>query len=326
MIVSGHPITLTVNPAIDVSTSVERVVPIRKLRCKPAKYDPGGGGINVARVLKRFGLDPLAIYVAGGPTGGLLDELVTREGIRGHVVTMSGLTREDMTVVDESTEEQYRFVLPSAPLDEGTWNRCLSAVTALATPPAYLVASGSLPVGMPDDFYARIARQMKQEGVRVVLDTSGTALRLALAEGVAVVKPNLGELRALVGRPLDREDEWLEACQAIIFAGGAEVVALTVAERGALIVSRSRAWRLRAPQVRVASTVGAGDSFLGAFVWSLASGHDLTQAGHYAVAAGSAALLAPGTELCRKDDVERLLPLVETNSFDHSDRNSPKGW
>lgn len=325
MIVSGHLVTLTMNPAIDVSTSVERVIPVRKLRCKPAKYDPGGGGINVARVLKRFGLDPLAIYVAGGPTGALLNKLVTREGIRGHVVTMSGLTRADMTVVDESTEEQYRFVLPSPPVDERTWDACLNAVAALSPAPAYLVASGSLPVGIPDDFYARIASRMKQVGTRVVLDTSGLALRVALAEGVAVVKPNLGELRALVGQPLESEDEWLEACQAIIFRGGAEVVALTLAESGALIVTRGRAWRLLAPQVRVASTVGAGDSFLGAFVWSLTSGHELALAARYAVAAGSAALLAPGTELCRKDDVERLLPLVETNSLDSGDRSSPVG-
>lgn len=312
--------TLTMNPTIDVSTSVARVVPIRKLRCKPAKHDPGGGGINVARVLKRFGAEPLAIYVAGGPTGERLDELVAREGIHGRTVKMSGHTREDMTVRDESTGEQYRFVLPGPPLGEVTWSACLDAVASLETPPSYFVASGSLPANVPDDFYARLARQAKRRGARVVLDTSGGALRSALAEGVAVVKPNLGELRALVGQPLESETEWVKACEAIVADGGAEIVALTLAERGALIVTRDHAWRLDAPRVNAASTVGAGDSFVGALVWSLASGHDLALTARYAVAAGSAALLKPGTELCSRDDVERLLPAVEAIDLAHAGR------
>lgn len=309
-------VTLTMNPAVDVSTSTARVVPIRKLRCKPAKHDPGGGGINVARVLKRFGADPLAIYVAGGPTGELLKDLVAREGVRGQVVKMSGTTREDVTVLDESTGEQYRFVLPGPALDEGAWTAFLDAITALEVPPSYVVASGSLPADVPDEFYARVARSAKQIGARVVLDTSGPALKAALAEGVTIVKPNLGELRALVGRSLESEDEQLRACRGIVTDRGAEIVALTLAERGALVVTGEGAWRLKAPQVNVASTVGAGDSFVGAFVWSLASGHDLALAARYAVAAGSAALLAPGTELCRRDDVEHLLSQVEASVFD----------
>lgn len=309
-------VTLTMNPAIDVSTSTARVVPIRKLRCKPAKHDPGGGGINVARVLKRFGADPLAIYVAGGPTGELLKDLVAREGVRSRAIKMSGYTREDVTVLDESRGNQYRFILPGPPLDEAAWAASLEAITALELPPSYVVASGSLPADVPDDFYARVARSAKRVGARVVLDTSGPALKAALAEGVTLLKPNLGELRALVGRPLESEDEQVSACRGIIADRGAEIVALTLAERGALVVTSENAWRLKAPQVNVASTVGAGDSFVGAFVWSLAAGHDLALAARYAVAAGSAALLAPGTELCRRDDVERLLSKVEASALD----------
>jgi len=100
------------------------------------------------------------------------------------------------------------------------------------------------------------------------------------------------------------------ACRALVATGRAEIVALTLAERGALVVTRDSAWRLAAPPVKVVSTVGAGDSFLGAFVWGLASGHDLSVAARYGVAAGTAALLSPGTELCRRDAVERLLPQI----------------
>lgn len=308
-------VTLTMNPAIDVSTSTASVVPVHKLRCRPAKHDPGGGGINVARVLKRFGADPLAIYVAGGPTGELLKELVAREGVRGQLVRMGGYTREDVTVLDERTGQQYRFVLPGPPLDEGAWTASLDTITALEMAPSYVVASGSLPADVPDDFYARVARSAKRVGARVVLDTSGPALKAALAEGVTLVKPNLGELRALAGMPLESETEQVSFCRGIIAERGAKVVALTLAERGALVVTGESAWRLNAPQVKVESTVGAGDSFVGAFVWSLASGHDLALAARYAVASGTAALLAPGTELCRRDDVDRLLSKVEVSGL-----------
>lgn len=303
-------VTLTMNPAIDVSTSVAQVVPIRKLRCKPAKHDPGGGGINVARVLRRFGADPLAIYVAGGPTGELLKELVAREGVCGQVVKMSGNTREDVTVLDESTGEQYRFVLPGPPLDELAWNACLDVISASEQRPSFLVASGSLPANVPDAFYASVGERAKRVGARVVLDTSGVALKAALDAGVYLVKPNLGELRALTGQGLATETEQLAACRGLVEHGRAEIVALTLAERGALVVIRGRAWRLTTPKVTVVSTVGAGDSFVGALVWSLASGHNLSLAARYGVAAGTAASLSAGTELCHRDDVERLLPQV----------------
>ncbi len=307
-------VTLTMSPAIDVSTSVPRVVPIRKLRCQPAKHHPGGGGINVARVLRRFDADPLAIYIAGGPTGELLKELIAREGVHGQAIKVSGYTREDMTVLDEGTGEQYRFVLPGPPLDERARRACLDAVSALKDA-SYLVPSGSLPADVPDDFYADVASIAKRAGARVVLDTSGAALAAALKAGVHIVKPNLGELRSLSGQALESEADRLLACRTLLATGRAEIVALTLAERGALVVTRDRAWRLAAPQVKVVSTVGAGDSFLGAFVWSLASGHDLSVAARYGVAAGTAALLSPGTELCRGDDVERLLPQVVAEEF-----------
>ncbi len=307
---SSRLITLAMNPAVDVSTSVGHVVPIRKMRCKAAKHDPGGGGINVARVLRRLGSDALAIYVAGGPTGELLKSLVEREGIRGHVVKMAGNTREDLTVLDESTGEQYRFVMAGPSLGEREWKACLDAVDSLKEPASFIVASGSLPPDVPDDFYADVARRAKGTGARIVLDTSAAALAAALDAGVYLVKPNLGELRTLTGRALESESDRVEACRALVANGRAEIVALTMAERGALVVAHDRAWHVPAPQVRPVSTVGAGDSFLAAVVWSLASGHDLAVAARYGVAAGTAALLSPGTELCRRDQVERLFPQI----------------
>ncbi len=299
-------LTVTMNPSIDISASTDKVVPIRKLRCADVRRDPGGGGINVARVLKRLGGHCRALYPAGGSSGQLLHRLLEDEGIASLPVEIAADTREGFTVRDEATGDQYRFILPGASMCEADWRACLDRVAAIAGPQDYIVASGSLPPGVPDDFYARLAQIAASKGAHVILDTSGPPLAAALEAGVYLVKPNLRELRDLSARPLDRESDWASAADRLIRSGKAEIVALTLGDQGALLVSRSARLRARALAVRIASAVGAGDSFLAAMVWRLSSGGSLPEAFRYGVAAGTAALLTPGTELSRKADTDRL--------------------
>ena len=306
-------VTVTINPAIDVSTTVDHVEPTRKLRCKNVRRDPGGGGINAARLVRRLGREVTAIYPEGGSIGRLLTRLVEGQGIASLAIEVAQETREDFTAFDESIGDQYRFVLPGPRLSTNEWHRCLDALDSLPTRPRYVIASGSLPPGVPDDFYAQLTRRAAALGAKLVLDTSGPALAAALrAGGVYLVKPNLGELRGLVQAPLDDRTARVNACRDIVAAGGAEVVALTLGREGALLVTANGAWHAPAMAVKVASAVGAGDSFLGAMVWSLCEGHPVQQAFRCGVAAGSAALLMPGTELGQADDIRRMLPDVET--------------
>lgn len=307
---AANIVTLTMNPAIDVSTSVERVEPTHKLRCELAHRDPGGGGINVARVLKRFGADVLAVYVAGGATGELLRKLVRREGIDDLVVAEPEETREDFTVFEKTSGRQFRFVMPGPELARETWMAALDVLANLKARPAFLVASGSLPPGVPAEFFVDVARIAKSIGAKFVLDTSGAPLKAALAERPFLIKPNLRELRELTGMSLDDEAAQLGAARHLIAEGSAEIVALTLGERGALIATAGECWRAEAPPVEAVSTVGAGDSFLGTLVWGLASGETIEASVRRAIAAGSAALLSPGTELCRPDDVMRLAQQV----------------
>ncbi len=304
-------LTITPNPAIDISTSTEHVAPIRKLRCAAMRRDAGGGGINVARVVRRLGSDVTAIYPAGGSTGQLLRRLVEQENVRSLAIKVAEETREDFTVLEEKSGHQYRFVLPGPQLAEPEWRACLSALDAMDEFPAFVVGSGSLPPGVPDDFYAQVARTAKGRGSRMVLDTSGRALVAALEEGVYLVKPNLRELRELANAPLSNQAEWLGASRRLIETGGAEVVALTLGENGALLVTREAAFRARAPDIKPLSAVGAGDSFIGGIVWSLAAGRSVADAFRHGVAAGSAAVLNPGTELCHALDVARLYEQIE---------------
>lgn len=303
-------LTLTPNPAIDVSTSVAHIEPTRKLRCGPGRRDPGGGGVNVARVAHRLGAETVAIYPAGGLSGRLLESLVAAEGLRSIVIPVRGDTREDFTVLDEASREEYRFVLPGPHLSGVEWMQCLKALAAIEVKPDFVCASGSLPPGAPDDFYARVAEIVAGMGVKFALDASGPALKAALRERPHLIKPNLAELRELAGAGLDDERSLLQACRSLVYAGHAEIVALTLGADGALLVTAEEAWRAQPLAIQRSSTVGAGDSFLGAMVWALATKLPLEEAFRHAAAAGAAALLAHGTELCRASDVRRLAPQV----------------
>lgn len=299
-------VTLTPNPAIDLSTSIERMVPSRKLRCAAQQRDPGGGGINVARVVKRFGGDVEAIFPAGGFTGRLLRSLLDREQIPSRVIESEAETREDFSVTEAATGQQFRFVLPGLPLAESEWRGLLEILGGTDPAPKIVVGSGSLPPGVPSDFYAQAAAVATRIGAQFFLDTSGAPLVAALRHGVTLIKPNLREMQELAGRPLDSDKDYVAAARQQIDAGKVEIVALSLGHLGALLVTRDEALRSPALPVNQVSTVGAGDSFLGAIAFSLAQGLSVEDGFRRALASGSASLTMHGTELCRPADVERL--------------------
>lgn len=304
-------VTVTLNPAIDVSTSVERLEPSIKLRCGPGQRDAGGGGVNVARVVRRLGGDVMAIFPAGGLAGEMLVRLLAAESVPTLAVSIAGETREDFTVLERSTGREYRFVLEGPRLSWAEWSACLESAIEPGDGPAIIVASGSLPPGAPEDFHARLASNAKATGHRMALDASGPALAAALKVGVYLIKPNLRELQDLTGRSLDDDGERLSAAREIIGRGGAELVALTLGEEGAMLVTADRAWRASALPIRPVSSVGAGDSFLGGMIHALANDLPLEDAFRLGVAAGSAALLSRGTTLCEATETRRLLPMVD---------------
>lgn len=299
-------LTITPNPAVDLSTSVEKIIPTHKLRGASQRRDPGGGGINVARVLRRLGGEARAIYPVGGAIGKMLRELLDREGVVSQTFAIADETREDFFVSETGTGQQYRFILPGPRLVEAEWQECLKLVSSIEAFPRFVVASGSLPAGVPDDFYARLARIAKQRGATMILDTSGTALAIAVEEGVDLIKPNLREMRELSGSEPSDAVEWEEAARTIVRNKRVAIVALTMGHLGATLITSDRILRAQPLAVTPLSAVGAGDSFLAALVWRLAAGADLADCFRQAVAAGAAALLNPGTELCRPHDVARL--------------------
>lgn len=297
-------LTITLNPTVDVSGIAETVRPVRKVRTSETRFDPGGGGINVARVVTRLGGDVEALYLAGGEIGSLLDRLLAGEGVARRRVDTAAQTRIGFIVHERTTGLEYRFVPEGAEVSPDDVAVCLDHV--MSRSPRFVVCSGSLPPGAPDDIYASMAEAAAARGARFVLDTSGASLRLTLERTkVYLVKPSLGELAQLVGRDLDVESA-ADAAMTLVRRGAVEMVAVTLGADGAILASGEGVIRLPAIPVRVRSAVGAGDSFLGAMVVSLLHGRSTLDAFRIGVAAGAAAAMTPGTELCRADDVRRL--------------------
>ncbi|WP_455275321.1 1-phosphofructokinase family hexose kinase [Ralstonia thomasii] len=298
-------VTLTVNPAIDIATSVERMTDTHKMRCTPARSDPGGGGINVARVVHRMGGDCLALYLAGGPVAERLGRLLTTEGLPFEALQIEGETRENFSVTEASTHREFRFVMPGPVVSEAEWQRCLDRIDALQPAPRYLVLSGSLPLGVPEDFYARVIDMAKTRGSRVALDASGSALRCALPHAPYLIKPSLNELRQLTGLALETEADCLHAARGIVHKGHAHVVALTLGAGGAMLVTQDDVVRAGRVATTVLSTIGAGDSFVGGMVWALNRDADVRRAYRYGMAAAAAALGHAGTELGSAAEIEQ---------------------
>ena len=302
--------TLTLNPTIDVSFAVDKVFHTHKMRGRDERHAPGGGGINVARVFVRLGGIARCYYLSGGPTGVALDGLLDLHLLVRRKIPIEGETRVSTTVFETESGREYRFVTDGPEVSPEEWQQCLDALAEAECD--YIVASGSLPRGVPGDFYARVARQAKERGIRFVLDSSGTGLSEGLAGGnVFLVKPSIGELRALTGRELASDEEIAEAALAIVGRGEAVNVAVTMGRDGALLANAGGTLRLPAIEVEVASAVGAGDSFLAGMVHALASGRKVEDAFRFGIAAGTAAILTPGTDLARPADITRLYEQVQ---------------
>lgn len=301
--------TLTLNPTIDTAYEVERVFPTHKMRTQKEHYDPGGGGINVARVFVRLGGNARCYYLSGGATGVALDGLLDLHRLVRTRIPIAGSTRVSASLYDRESGQEYRVVPAGPTVAPEEWQDCLDRLAEAQCD--FLVASGSLAPGIPDDFYARLAANAAARGIRVVLDSSGEALRAGLDGGmIYLAKPSLGELRQLTGLPLDSERAIADAAMALVEKTGTELIAVTMGHEGALLASRDGTIRLPALPITAQSAVGAGDCFVAGMVYALATGRSPGEAFRLGIAAGSAAVLTPGTDLAHPADIARLLPQV----------------
>jgi 6-phosphofructokinase 2 len=294
------------NPAIDKSSAVQNVVAERKLRCEPPLFEPGGGGINVSRAIAKLGGESLAFYLAGGAGGQMMHNLLQGEGILFESIPVQGRIRENLIIYENSTGQQYRFGMPGPEIHARECEGVLERLSRCEPKPEFVVASGSLPPGVPVDFYAKVSEVVRKFGSKLVVDTSGEALARAVEAGVFLIKPNLREIEALSGKPMGNEGEQEEWAQKLVDRGRSEIVVISLGAAGALAAWKNGWERVRAPTVPIRSKVGAGDSTVAGLILGLERGLSIPDAIRFGVAAGAAAVMTPGTELCRREDTENL--------------------
>ena len=233
-----------------------------------AKLEPGGGGINVARALKKLGEDAIAIFPSGGYTGKFFNHLMEIDKIHSKIIEIENETRENIIVLDRSANCQYRFGMPGTELSEEEWKNCLKAVEEIDNID-FLVASGSLPPGVPTTIYATLADIAKKKKAKFIVDTSGEALKDAAERGVYLMKPNLGELSYLAGLKELKHTDVVEVARKIIAKGMCEVMIVSMGVHGATLVTKDTAEIITPPKVELKSTVGAGDSMVAGIIFFL---------------------------------------------------------
>jgi len=299
-------VTLTINPAVDKSTYVDSILPEHKLRCDAPVFEPGGGGINVSRAIKRMGGDSLAYYLAGGSTGNVLSQLLDAEGLMHVPIPSVKWTRENFAVTERTTDQQFRFGMPGSIIPEEEWRYSLIKLEKTNPVPEYIVASGSLPRGVPEDYYARVATIAKTMGAKLILDTSGGALKQAAGIGVYLLKPNASELANLAGKEHMEEHEKEKFARELVEDGMCEVMVVSLGAKGAMLVTKDQVEYVTPPDIKPKSTVGAGDSMVAGIVYTLSQGWPLSEVIKYGVAAGTATSMTPGSELCKIEDIEEI--------------------
>lgn len=295
-------VTLTLNPALDLASEAERVAPIRKIRTFDDHVEPGGGGINVARVVHTLGGDVVAVIATGGVTGRYVEDRLREIDLPWRAVPIAGRTRICLTVLDHLSGAEFRFVPKGPTLSRREWENALAVMETIEA--EWVVASGSLPAGVPPDAYGVLARIAARRGQKFVLDTSGPALGAALEQGVDIVKPSLGELEYLVGRRLDRTADQEDEALNLVRSGKARLAVLTLGDQGAVMASAEGAIRMQALPETVQSAVGAGDAFLAAMILALARGDSNEVALARGIAAGSATIAKLSTARVERSDVE----------------------
>lgn len=297
-------ITVTLNPAIDKSTTTDLIQPEAKQRCTEVLNEPGGGGINVSKALKKLNASSVALFPAGGHNGEMLKGLLDAEKILFHSINSTVETRENWVVLESETNNQFRFTFPGRAIEEQVVKDLIDDMLSFS--PEYVVSSGSLPPGLPDYFYGLIVKTANAVGAKCIVDTSGPALQALKGKHAFLIKPNIGELCKMLSISRLENNEVPDAAQQAVRDGFAELIAVSMGPDGAWLVTGEKKYFAAAPPVKKKSTVGAGDSMVAGITFMLQQKQPLQQVINFGVACGSAATMNDGTQLFKLKDVHAL--------------------
>lgn len=311
-------LTITLNPAFDVSTSVGTITPGPKLRCDAPRYDPGGGGVNVSRAILRLGGHSEAFVALGGETGAIFHTMLQAEGIAVAQFEIEGNTRQSFAIAETTSGKQYRFQLPGPAWSHDQTTAALSKLKSLLTEGRIVVMSGSLPPDVPPGIVSTVNQLAVENGAKLILDTSGDAL-LSAAENsgppFSLLRMDGAEATEVSGRSFASPADLADYGTELITKGVADRLVMSMGATGTVGVSVSERFFCQPPKIETLSAVGAGDSMVAAIALELSRGASLKEAVRHGVAAAGSAVLTPATELCSKETAEEILEKVVTTEI-----------
>lgn len=304
--------TLTLNPALDKNAKVDGIIAGSKLRCHSIMYQPGGGGINVSRMLQRLGLDSQCLFPSGGDTGAYLSKLLMKEKVSINTIPIKNWTRENLAVVDTKTNLQYRFGMPGNKLSKRELNAIKKTISRNLQNNDFLVLSGSLATNLPPDFYLKLIQEFSCKKTRIVIDTSGIYLKKALDHPVYLIKPNQRELAQLAGKDFLTNIEQEDFAQALVKKGKAQYVVVSLGAKGAFLACKEGLFYQSTPSVLVKSTIGAGDSMVGGLIYGIHKQYSPKEILKMGIACGVATTMSEGTKLATHKNIRKVLQLTST--------------
>lgn len=308
-------ITVTLNPAIDQTLVVPKFVAGDTIRVKSSRFDPGGKGINVSRVIRELGGQSVAMGFAPGGLGRFVEQTLESQDIETDFIHTKGETRTNITIVDESRHMHTTLADPGPEIERESIGALRRRIRRRLKPGDWLVLAGSIPPPLTGDIYAELIHEASELGAHTVLDADGVALQAGAEAHPEMLKGNRRELERLLGRHLDDEGSTLAAARQVQKTGVKDVL-VTRGREGAVATFNKASLRGVAPRVRAVSAVGSGDAFLAGVVLTLSRGGTMEEAMRLGIASGTAAVLTLGTELCRRREVDILLPRVKVQQID----------
>jgi len=306
--------TITLNPALDRTLWVQKTKPDDSNRVEREETYAGGKGIDVSKVLTNFGVSNRALGFVGGFAGEELEGRLLNQGVSCDFVRISAETRTNIIINDISTGNQTVFSASGPQVEPYELMQMIHKVEKLEGP-EIVVISGSLPPGVSPEIYRKMSELAKSEGSKVIMDADGDAFRVGIRGFPDVIKPNVHELSRLVGGDLEESGQVIKAAQDLR-EQGVEIVLVSMGAQGILLAGEKEQYLATPPAVKVENTIGAGDSAVAGFVYGLAQGKSLKESLVYAVAAGTATTLRPGTALCEKEDFVKLVPEITVRTYD----------
>jgi 1-phosphofructokinase family hexose kinase len=298
--------TIVLNPAIDKIYFVDNFHPGGLFRVNETISSAGGKGINVSRVITALGENVLSIGFKAGHTGEWLIQQLQNLGTMTKFIEVEGESRTNNNIIDKTNGTETEVLETGPFITEEALQKLISIYDESLKKTKVVVCSGGLPVGVGNDIYKTLITKAKKYDIKVILDSSGEVLKQGTEAKPYMIKPNLRELGNLVNKELKEVDEILEACR-IIQREGTEIVLASLGEKGAILVSKGRAFRAYVPSIEAVNTIGCGDSMVAGFAVALSKGFELEEALRLASACGVNNAQYAGIGVVKKDEVHKLL-------------------